>query len=130
MYITKQHSPNVTNIKHNPTIMTDHYNLVKTKLKLGNLDRGPGYWHFNNNLLNNDTYTTTVPLWWKNWQPQRSKFPSIKEWWKQGKSYLKNLTIRYASDLSKNKKRQKDTSKNPYEITLTHPSLMKFKLTL
>ncbi|CAM2101937.1 unnamed protein product [Caretta caretta] len=46
---------------------------------------GPGYWHFNNSLLEDEGFVTSFWEFWLAWRGQRCAFPSARRWWDLGK---------------------------------------------
>ncbi|CAM2111721.1 unnamed protein product [Caretta caretta] len=46
---------------------------------------GPAYWHFNNDLLEDEGFVTSFREFWLAWRGQRRAFPSARRWWDLGK---------------------------------------------
>ncbi|CAM2113975.1 unnamed protein product [Caretta caretta] len=46
---------------------------------------GPAYWHFNNNLLEDEGFVTSFREFWLAWPGQRHALPSVRRWWDLGK---------------------------------------------
>ncbi|CAM2104280.1 unnamed protein product [Caretta caretta] len=46
---------------------------------------GPAYWHFNNSLLEDEGFVTSVQEFWLAWRGQQHAFPSARRWWDLGK---------------------------------------------
>ena len=42
-----------------PSILTDH-NIIKIRLKVNKVERGPGFWKLNNTLLEDQIYTCKI----------------------------------------------------------------------
>ncbi|CAM2099405.1 unnamed protein product [Caretta caretta] len=46
---------------------------------------GPAYWHFNNNLLEDEGFVTSFREFWLAGRGQQRAFPSVRRWWDMGK---------------------------------------------
>ncbi|CAM2112542.1 unnamed protein product [Caretta caretta] len=46
---------------------------------------GPAYWHFNNNLLEDEGFVTSFREFWLAWRGQQRTFPLERRWWDLGK---------------------------------------------
>ncbi|CAM5113265.1 unnamed protein product [Eretmochelys imbricata] len=46
---------------------------------------GPAYWHFNNNLLEDEGFVPSFREFWPAWPGQRHALPSVRRWWDLGK---------------------------------------------
>ena len=58
---------------------------------------GPGLWKFNVSILEEEVYVGLFTNFWKDWQHQKHRFPSLAKWWEAGKSGIKGLSIRFCS---------------------------------
>ena len=56
---------------------------------------GPGLWKLNTAILEDVEYFNLISNFWSTWQSRRRSFSSLTEWWDQGKSRIKGLTINY-----------------------------------
>jgi hypothetical protein len=67
-----------TNIKHFP--FSDH-DLVSTKIKLDDIERGPGIWTMNFNTITSELVAKAFNTWWGIWKNEIERFRNIQEWW-------------------------------------------------
>ena len=79
--------------------------------RIGN---GPGVWKFNTSLLDDKNYCSLVTSFWSFWQAHYTPeaFPSILDWWDQGKFYLREVTRTYS--------RAKALDRRKHKSFLTH----------
>ena len=56
---------------------------------------GPRLWKLNTAILEDTEYYNLISDFWSTWQSRRRTFSSLTEWWDQGKSRIKGLTINY-----------------------------------
>jgi hypothetical protein len=87
-----------TNIKHFP--FSDH-DLVSTKLKLDDIERGPGIWAMNFNTITSELFTKAFNTWWGIWKNEIERFRNIQEWWDVTKTKIKYLTMQISKQLKK-----------------------------
>ena len=87
-----------TNIKHFP--FSDH-DLVSTKLKLDDIERGPGIWAMNFNTITSELFTKAFNTWWGKWKNEIERFRNIQEWWDVTKTKIKYLTMQISKQLKK-----------------------------
>lgn len=62
------------------------------------------YWHFNNSLLEDRTYTEIIQNFWLSWKNKQNEFPNICVWWDFGKTQIKSLTQMYSRKIAKEKR--------------------------
>jgi hypothetical protein len=55
--------------------------LVSTKLKLDDIERGPGIWAMNFNTITSELFTKAFNTWWGIWKNEIERFRNIQEWW-------------------------------------------------
>ena len=87
-----------TNIKHFP--FSDH-DSVSTKLKLDDIERGPGIWAMNFNTITSELFTKAFNTWWGKWKNEIERFRNIQEWWDVTKTKIKYLTMQISKQLKK-----------------------------
>ena len=56
---------------------------------------GPGFWKLNTSILSEDNYFQLISDFWFSWQQRRQHFSSLLNWWEEGKSRIKGLSIKY-----------------------------------
>ncbi|CAM2111057.1 unnamed protein product [Caretta caretta] len=67
-----------------PAPFSDHH-LATITVSLHAERPGPAYWHFNNSLLEDESFVTSFREFWLAWRKQWRAFPSVREWWDLGK---------------------------------------------
>ncbi|CAM4459899.1 unnamed protein product, partial [Lepidochelys kempii] len=73
---------------------------------LGTLDSheerpGPAYWHFNNSLLEDESFVMSFREFWLAWREQWRAFPSVRRWWDLGKVCAKLFCRDYTRGTSR-----------------------------
>ena len=63
--------------------------------------RGNGYWHFNNSLLNDHTLNAEINNFWNTWLTKKNTFPNLLQWWDKAKYHFKNISIQRSTTLRK-----------------------------
>ncbi|CAM2112182.1 unnamed protein product [Caretta caretta] len=101
-------SPAATNIlrgiAHSSAIrlapFSDHH-LVTITVSLRAERPGLAYWHFNNSLLEDDSFVTSFQEFWLAWREQWCAFPSVRRWWDLGKVLTKLFCRDYTRGTSR-----------------------------
>ena len=93
-----------TLIKHFPH--SDH-DCVYLTLNFQQVNRGPGYWHFNNDLLSDAAFESQINDFWSTWKTKYDDFDDPLLWWDRAKHQFKIIAIRYAKLLGKQKRHEK-----------------------
>ncbi|CAM2113290.1 unnamed protein product [Caretta caretta] len=101
-------SPAATNIlqgiAHSSTIrpvpFSDHH-LATITVSLHAERPGPAYWHFNNSLLEDESFVTSFQKFWLAWREQWRAFPSVRRWWDLGKVRAKLFCRDYTRGTSR-----------------------------
>ncbi|CAM2097126.1 unnamed protein product [Caretta caretta] len=78
-HLSQAHSSNIR-----PAPFSDHH-LATITVPLRAERPGPAYWHFNNSLLEDESFVTSFREFWLAWREQRRAFPSARRWWDLGK---------------------------------------------
>ena len=65
------------------------------------IERGPGYWHFNNELLADGVFQEEIERFWSNWVEEFKNFADPFEWWEKAKLSFKRIAIRRATIIGK-----------------------------
>ena len=60
------------------------------------LARGPGYWHFNNELLKDEVFEAEIEGFWTDWKTRFKDFPNALKGWNRAKQHFKIIAIRQA----------------------------------
>ena len=87
-----------TNIQPYPD--SDHDCLTLT-IDFERIERGPGYWHFNNELLADVVFQEEIERFWSNWVEEFENFADPFEWWEKAKLSFKRIAIRRATIIGK-----------------------------
>jgi hypothetical protein len=69
--------------------------IVSTKLKLDDIERGPGIWAMNFNTITSELFTKAFNTWWGKWKNEIERFRNIQEWcaeWKVFYIGIKHFT--------------------------------------
>ena len=83
---------NISEVRIDPWQWSDHL-AVCTSIPLEtNMNRGPGYFHMNVDILTDGEFVDKVESFWTEWRFEKERFPSIVDWWEVGKCYLHDLT--------------------------------------
>ncbi|CAM4490698.1 unnamed protein product, partial [Lepidochelys olivacea] len=59
---------------------------------------GPAYWHFNNSLLEDESFVMSFREFWLAWREQWRAFPSVRRWWDLGKVRAKLFCRNYTRE--------------------------------
>ncbi|CAM4549297.1 unnamed protein product [Lepidochelys kempii] len=78
-HLSQAHSSNIR-----PAPFSNHHLATITASLLAERP-GPAYWHFNNSLLEDESFVTSFREFWLAWREQRRAFPSARRWWDLGK---------------------------------------------
>ncbi|CAM5078403.1 unnamed protein product, partial [Eretmochelys imbricata] len=62
---------------------------------------GPAYWHFNNSLLEDESFVMSFREFWLAWREQWRAFPSVRRWWDLGKVRAKLFCHDYTRGTSR-----------------------------
>jgi len=84
----------------------DHDSVCLT-LNFDRIKRGPGYWHFNNNLLSNAAFQSEINDFWTFWKTKFEVFEDPLLWWDEAKQGFKSIAIRCEKILGKQKRHEK-----------------------
>ncbi|CAM4546729.1 unnamed protein product, partial [Lepidochelys olivacea] len=83
-----------------PAPFSDHH-LVTVKVSLRAERPGPAYWHFNNSLLEDESFVMSFREFWLAWREQWRAFPSVRRWWDLGKVRAKLFCHDYTRGTSR-----------------------------
>ena len=94
-YISYDLTKNTTKSDIKPFPHSDH-DLILLTLDLSQIKRGPGYWHFNNTLLQNALFTSDITAFWANWLSKKHNYTNLLAWWDKAKYHFKQIAIHHA----------------------------------
>ena len=87
-----------------PCSLSDHSEVSLTFKIPERVQKESAYWHFNNSLLENESYKELIRLFWLDWQKQKCDFPSIASWWDFDNIHIKSITQTFSSKIAKEKR--------------------------
>ena len=93
-----------TSIKPFPHSDHDYVCLV---LNFGQVVRGPGYWHFNSELLCDAAFEAQIKDFWTDWQTKYDDFVDPLLWWDKAKQHFKIIAISCAKIIGKQKRHER-----------------------
>ena len=70
-----------------PFANSDHHYVWLT-LNFDQVLRGPGFWHFNNDLLSDSFFQQDNERFWDDWQTKIDHFESPLVWWDKAKFHF------------------------------------------
>ena len=80
--------------------ITDHSGVV-FKLKTSSVDRGPGFWKMNIDVMNSEEFGNVFTAFWETWEKKMVNYESKKMWWEITKVKIKELSIEVAKGRAK-----------------------------
>ena len=89
-----------------PYPFSDH-DYTSLSLNMDNIQRGPSYWHFNNELLQDAVFEAEINDFWAHWLTTYRSFKDPLSWWDKAKHHFKNIAIRHATINNKIKRHKK-----------------------
>ena len=91
----------------NPCSYSDH-DLVSVNFQCKQTaPRGPGLWKFNSSLTLDDDYTSLLSQFLQDWKLQKPRYPDLWTWWDTGKSYIREITVDFATSRRREKRLQR-----------------------
>ncbi len=82
---------------------SDHC-LVKCDIFINNVKSKSAYWHFNTNLLSDNSFCDTFKFFWNNFKGTKALYVSLQQWWDVGKVQIQQLcrthTLNASRDIS------------------------------
>ena len=96
----------VTDTLIKPFPHSDH-DCVYLTFNFEQVNRGPGYWHFNNDLLSDAAFESQISDFWSSWKAKYDDYDDPLLWWDRAKNQFKIIAIRYAKLLGKQKRHER-----------------------
>ena len=96
----------VTDTSIKPFAHSDH-DYISLTLNLDNIQRGPGFWHFNNELIADAAFEAEMEEFWTVWQTKYDDFADPLVWWDKAKQHFKTIAIRCAKIRGKAKRHER-----------------------
>jgi exonuclease III len=96
----------VTDTSIKPFPHSDH-DCVYLSFNFDQVNRGPGYWHFNNDLLSDAAFESQINDFWSTWKTKYNDFDDPLLWWDRAKHHFKIIAIRCAKIQGKQKRNEK-----------------------
>ncbi|CAM2105900.1 unnamed protein product [Caretta caretta] len=100
IYLSRFHLSQAHSSAIRPGPFSDHH-LVTITVSLRAERPGPAYWHFNNSLLEDESFMTSFWEFWLAWREQWRAFPSVWRWWDLGKVRAKLFCRDYTRGTSR-----------------------------
>ncbi|CAM2106492.1 unnamed protein product [Caretta caretta] len=100
IYLSRFHLSQAHSSAIRPAPFSDHH-LVTITVSLRAERPGLAYWHFNNSLLEDESFVTSFRKFWLAWREQWRAFPSVRQWWDLGKVRAKLFFREYTRGISR-----------------------------
>ncbi|CAM2094995.1 unnamed protein product [Caretta caretta] len=100
VYLSRFHLSQAHSSAVRPAPFSDHH-LVTVTVSLRAERPGPAYWHFNNSLLEDESFVMSFREFWLAWREQWRAFPSVRRWWDLGKVRAKLFCRDYTRGTSR-----------------------------
>ncbi|CAM2105919.1 unnamed protein product [Caretta caretta] len=100
IYLSRFHLSQAHSSAIRPAPFSDHH-LVTVMVSLCAERPGPAYWHFNNSLLEDESFVMSFREFWLAWREQWRTFPSVRRWWDLGKVRAKLFCRDYTRGTSR-----------------------------
>ncbi|CAM2105878.1 unnamed protein product [Caretta caretta] len=100
IYLSRFHLSQAHSSAVRPAPFSDHH-LVTVTVSLHAERPGPSYWHFNNSLLEDESFVMSFQEFWLAWREQWRAFPSVRQWWDLGKVRAKLFCRDYTRGTSR-----------------------------
>ncbi len=102
-YCFKHHFNTIKGCTILPVAFSDHC-LVKCDIFINNVKSKSAYWHFNTNLLSDNSFCDTFKFFWNNFKGTKASYVSLQQWWDVGKVQIQQLcrthTLNASRDIS------------------------------
>ena len=85
---------------------SDH-DCLTLNIDFEKIERGPGFWHFNNKLLADGVFQEEIERFWLEWAQEFDNFVDPFEWWEKAKSNFKRIAIRRATIIGKTQRHER-----------------------
>ncbi|CAM2099616.1 unnamed protein product [Caretta caretta] len=100
IYLSRFHLSQAHSSTIRPAPFSDHH-LVTITVSLCAERPGPASRHFNNSLLEDESFVTSFREIWLAWREQWRAFPSVRRWWDLGKVHTKLFCRDYTRGTSR-----------------------------
>ncbi len=90
--LSKELDPFVARINILIAPNTDH-RAVTLQLQSEKDNNGPGRWMMNVHVIQSDLFKEVFKTFWNTWKEKQKDFKSIKQWWEETKSRIKDIAI-------------------------------------
>ena len=111
---SKTLDPFVSGTHIEPYPYSDH-DYTSLLLDLDQVVQGPGFWHFNNELLKDIAFQAEIEEFWMKWDQEFRSFTDPLQWWDQAKLHFKRIAIRHAKSKRKNQHHERFLLQNRVE---------------
>ncbi|CAM2112532.1 unnamed protein product [Caretta caretta] len=100
IYLSRFHLSQAHSSTIRPAPFSDHH-LATITVSLHAERPGPAYWHFNNSLLEDESFVMSFREFWLAWREQWRASPSVRRWWDLGKVRAKLFCCEYTPGTSR-----------------------------
>jgi hypothetical protein len=104
--ISKSLNQFVTDTSIKPFAHSNH-DYVSLILNFDQVKRGPGFWHFNNELLSDAAFEAQMKDFWTDWETKYDVFVDPLVWCDKAKQHFKIIAIRCAKIIGKQKRHER-----------------------
>ena len=90
-------STNIKGCVYHPSFLSDHQYLLVVFSIHQQFDSGPGVWKLNASLLQDPEYIQLITSFLSHWHSMENHadFPSLMDWWDEGKFYVREVSRTY-----------------------------------
>ena len=85
--------------------LSDH-GFVEMTFRINETKTGKGIWKMNLEIVKTEVFQKCFKGFWEYWRTKKKGYSDIGLWWDLGKKRIKELTIKVASDISKQRKQE------------------------
>ena len=89
-YTSRASRANFTSCNIEPFPHSDHDKVILT-LNFNGIKLGTGVWQLNTSGLKEEEYVNLINVFWESWQGKKGDFPSLSDWWEEGKSHISKI---------------------------------------
>jgi len=104
--INRTLNPSILDTSIKPFPHSDH-DYVCLILNFAQVVQGPGYWHFNSELLRDAAFETQIKDFWTDWQTKYDDFVDPLLWWDKAKQHFKIIAISCVKIIGKQKQHER-----------------------
>ena len=108
IYIPFEWMEGVKSLRVSPFSWSDHDEIsIRITLPCP-FSRGPGYWRFNNSLLENEDFTNHITRFFEQWQNETENYDDLGQWWDMAKYHFKRIAVHHSIKIAKQRKNERE----------------------